>query len=71
MLDYGSKDSGSIPDKHPKKRKERKKEKEKEMYEEIKCQNCKYFDDIMLMEECKGCSLAFSKPKQMIKFVRK
>ena len=69
MLDCDSKDFGSIPDKHPKKKK--KKEKEKEMYEEIKCQNCKYFDDIMLMEECKGCALAFSKQGQTIKFIKK
>lgn len=41
------------------------------MYEEIKCQNCKYFDDIMLMEECKGCALAFSKQEQTIKFIKK
>lgn len=70
MLDCESKDSGSIPDKHPKKR-NRKKKKKKEMYEEIKCQNCKYFDDVMLMEECKGCALAFSKQGQTIKFIKK
>ena len=35
---------------------------------EIKCANCEYNDDIMLMEQCYGCSLIRSKPNEVIKF---
>ena len=35
---------------------------------EIKCANCKHNDDIMLMEQCYGCSLIRSKPNETIKF---
>lgn len=38
---------------------------------EIKCANCKYNDDIMLMEQCYECSLTRSKPNETIKFEQK
>jgi len=41
------------------------------MYEEVICKNCKHYDDIMLMEECKGCALSRSKPEDKNKFVKK
>lgn len=41
------------------------------MFEKIKCNNCKYYDDIMFMEECHGCSLSKSKPEETIKFEEK
>ena len=34
----------------------------------VDCHHCKYYDDIMLMEECKGCSLSRSKQGETIKF---
>ena len=37
-------------------------------YGKIKCNNCKYYHDIMMLEECHGCSLSRSKPDEYIKF---
>lgn len=41
------------------------------MYEEIRCTNCTYNDDIMFMEECLNCSLRHSKKEDIIKFKQK
>ena len=41
------------------------------MYEGVNCQNCKFFDDIMFMEECNECSLHRSKKEEVIKFKKK
>lgn len=37
-------------------------------YQKINCQNCKFYDDIMYFDDCKGCSLLRSKPGEVIKF---
>ena len=40
-------------------------------YKEVSCQNCKFYDNIMYFDDCKGCSLLRSKPGETIKFVKK
>ena len=44
---------------------------EKMKKSDVKCCNCLYYDDIMLMEACYNCSLRRSKPNESIKFKEK
>lgn len=39
--------------------------------EEIKCENCKYWNDIMYLNECQNCSLRFSKKSDVFNFTIK
>lgn len=38
------------------------------MFEEVNCHNCKYYNDIMLMNNCEKCALRFSKAGEKILF---
>jgi len=35
---------------------------------EIKCSNCKFYNDLMLLNECEQCALRRSKLNEIIKF---
>jgi len=39
--------------------------------DQVVCANCKYYDDIMLTNECENCSLKRSKKGETIKFEAK
>ena len=38
---------------------------------EIKCSNCKYYNDLMLLNECENCSLRRSKKEEELNFKNK